>query len=379
MKTFRDHFNEDHYLPTREIALHKFENLFRKYEHIKTYQGFVKTLEFSVVEDIIQQYLEDKEWVEKIKINYQNDIKLVENKVNHILDKHKSLSELFKTHSKYEISEKKEGFPFYYKTKYVELIWTSDEEKNQFLTDFANLLLLIKEINDEKYKHKYFASEIILSPYGKFTHNERIDSYLWKDNFGKFVALCTQIYLGIFPDDFRSENKKIEFWKGIDSFSFFQLRIPHLDIDSDIAFVKETIVEFENKILPFLESRVRKIERIKHAATNNSYVYVLSNKSHPSIYKIGSTNGTPKDRAAELSSTGVLHPFKVSFQIEIKNAEYYEKSIHKLLKDYRVKQSREFFKFDLSKIKDCLEQVSEISEKGEKKLTLSDLKERIKI
>ena len=193
------------------------------------------------------------------------------------------------------------------------------------------------------------------------------------------MALCTQIYLEIFPDDFRSENKKIEFWEGIDSFSFFQLRIPHLDIDSDIAFVKETIVEFENKILPFLESRVRKIERIKHAATNNSYVYVLSNKSHPSIYKIGSTNGTPKDRAVELSSTGVLHPFKVSFQIEIKNAEYYEKSIHKLLKDYRVKQSREFFKFDLSKIKDGLEQVSEISEKGEKKLTLSDLKERIKI
>ena len=217
---------------------------------------------------------------------------------------------------------------------------------------FNGLNIIIKEINDEKYKHKYFASEIILSPYGKFTHNERIDSYLWKDNFGKFVALCTQIYLEIFPDDFRSENKKIEFWKGIDSFSFFQLRIPHLDIDSDIAFAKETIVEFENKILPFLESKVRKIERIKHAATNNSYVYVLSNKSHPSIYKIGSTNGTPKDRAAELSSTGVLHPFKVSFQIEIKNAEYYEKSIHRLLKDYRVKQSREFFKFDLSKIKD---------------------------
>ena len=278
--------------------------------------------------------------------------------------------------------KKRRVFLFFYKTKYVELIWTSDEEKNQFLTDFEYLLELIKEINDEKYKHKYFASKISLSSNGKFTHNERIDSYEFNDNFEKFVSLCTKIYSKIFPKDYNSSyaNKsKKEFWTGIDSFSFFQLGIPYLDIDSEIAFVKETIVEFENKILPFLESRVRKIERIKHAATNNSYVYVLSNKSHPSIYKIGSTNGTPKDRAAELSSTGVLHPFKVSFQIEIKNAEYYEKSIHKLLKDYRVKQGREFFKFDLNNIKDCLEQVSEISEKGEKKLTLSDLKERIKI
>ena len=58
MKTFRDHFNEDHYLPTKETALHKFENLFRKYEDIKTYQGFAKALKFSAVEDIIQQYLE---------------------------------------------------------------------------------------------------------------------------------------------------------------------------------------------------------------------------------------------------------------------------------------------------------------------------------
>ena len=66
-------------------------------------------------------------------------------------------------------------------------------------------------------------------------------------------------------------------------------------------------------------------------------------------------------------------------KVEIQSAEYYEKSIHKILGDYRVKQGREFFKLDLKKIKDCLKQVSELSDKGEKKLTLSDLKKRIKI
>ena len=64
-------------------------------------------------------------------------------------------------------------------------------------------------------------------------------------------------------------------------------------------------------------------------------------------------------------------------KVEIQSAEYYEKSIHKILQDYRVK--KEFFKVDLFKIKDCFKQVSELSDKGKEKLTLSDLKKRIKI
>ena len=85
------------------------------------------------------------------------------------------------------------------------------------------------------------------------------------------------------------------------------------------------------------------------------------------------------NRAAELSSTGVLHPFKVSFQIQLKNAEYYELKIHKILDSYRVKNNREFFEIDLNKIKNCLKQVSEISEKGSKKITLIELKKEINL
>jgi len=111
---------------------------------------------------------------------------------------------------------------------------------------------------------------------------------------------------------------------------------------------------------------------------NVGYVYVLSNESlPPNTYKIGSTYGLPEERAEELTGTGHLTPFKVVGKIKVQSAEYYEKSIHKILKDYRVK--KEFFKLDLKKIKDCFKQVSELSDKGKEKLTLSDLKKRIKI
>ena len=106
----------------------------------------------------------------------------------------------------------------------------------------------------------------------------------------------------------------------------------------------------------------------------------MSNQSlPPNTYKIGSTYGLPEERAEELTGTGHLTPFKVVDKIKIKDAEYYEKSIHKLLNKYRVKQNKEFFELELDKIKDCLQQVSILSEKGEKKVALAALKKKIKI
>ena len=72
-------------------------------------------------------------------------------------------------------------------------------------------------------------------------------------------------------------------------------------------------------------------------------------------------------------------PFKVETKIKIQSAEYYEKKIHSVLNSYRVKQNREFFELDLNKIKSCLKTLSQITDKGEKKLSLSDLKKEIKV
>lgn len=133
------------------------------------------------------------------------------------------------------------------------------------------------------------------------------------------------------------------------------------------------------------EKYLRKIELLKRAKVkgvkkieNVGYVYVLSNEAYPDIYKIGSTYGLPEERAEELTGTGHLTPFKVVGKIKVQSAEYYEKSIHKLLNKFRVKQGREFFKLELSKIKECLKQVSNISEKGSKKITLTKIQKEIK-
>ena len=89
----------------------------------------------------------------------------------------------------------------------------------------------------------------------------------------------------------------------------------------------------------------------KEKTENVGYVYVLSNKSlPPNTYKIGSTYGNPEERAEELTGTGHLHPFKVESNIKIQSAEYFERKIHSLLKNYRVKQNREFFEIDLNKL-----------------------------
>ena len=87
----------------------------------------------------------------------------------------------------------------------------------------------------------------------------------------------------------------------------------------------------------------------------------------------------PEERAEELTGTGHLTPFKVVGKLKIQSAEYYEKSTHKLLKDFRVKRGREFFELDLNKIKKCLNQISEISDKGKKIISFSNLKKKVKI
>ncbi len=123
----------------------------------------------------------------------------------------------------------------------------------------------------------------------------------------------------------------------------------------------------------------RRIESAEKKIDNVGYVYVLSNKAYPNIYKIGSTYGNADERAEELTGTGHLIPFKVETKIKIKSAEYFEKKIHSILNSYRVKQNREFFELDLNKIKSCLKTLSQITDKGEKKLSLSDLKKEIKM
>ena len=186
--------------------------------------------------------------------------------------------------------------------------------------------------------------------------------------------------------DYKLKNIDRTFYSNQSSFmqkfqELFSNSSVHLTNCIDPKYKDFIIKEFTSNT----EKYLRKIELLKRAKIkgdkkieNVGYVYVLSNEAYPNIYKIGSTYGLPEERAEELTGTGHLTPFKVVGKIKVQSAEYYEKSIHKLLKEYRVKEGREFFKLDLDKIKQCLKQVSQISDKGVKKITLAILQKEIK-
>ncbi|MDC0219061.1 GIY-YIG nuclease family protein [Verrucomicrobia bacterium] len=74
------------------------------------------------------------------------------------------------------------------------------------------------------------------------------------------------------------------------------------------------------------------------------WVYVFSNKSMPSLVKIGCTSKDPKGRAKELSQeTGVPSPFVVEYEALTEDYERMEQRAHQRLRSKRPNKNREFF------------------------------------
>ncbi|HEY3982907.1 GIY-YIG nuclease family protein [Cedecea sp.] len=91
------------------------------------------------------------------------------------------------------------------------------------------------------------------------------------------------------------------------------------------------------------------------------WVYIMSNEYMPGIFKIGMTTTSPETRAKELSSaTGVPFPFKVEAAYHCQDPSYSEKELHDYLSEYRINDSREFFKADLSEIKQFCEELCDV-------------------
>ena len=72
----------------------------------------------------------------------------------------------------------------------------------------------------------------------------------------------------------------------------------------------------------------------------------------PGILKIGMTRRKPEDRQRELFTVGIPTEFKIEYARKVNNPREIERIIHKELKEYRVKDNREFFKID---VKDVIE------------------------
>jgi hypothetical protein len=75
------------------------------------------------------------------------------------------------------------------------------------------------------------------------------------------------------------------------------------------------------------------------------FVYLLGNPCMPSVYKVGCTERSPRQRAEELSTpTGVPLPFDVLCYMEMEDFQAQERRMHGWLEDVRVSPQREFFR-----------------------------------
>ncbi|MEZ9159512.1 GIY-YIG nuclease family protein [Vibrio lentus] len=88
------------------------------------------------------------------------------------------------------------------------------------------------------------------------------------------------------------------------------------------------------------------------------YIYVMSNCSFPTLFKIGSTAGDPEERKKQLHTTGVPTPFKVEYSKDCDDYQRIEKEIHKDLSKYRVYPQREFFECDIDTIIDSINRLA---------------------
>lgn len=93
------------------------------------------------------------------------------------------------------------------------------------------------------------------------------------------------------------------------------------------------------------------------------FIYILSNLEMDGVYKVGMTERSPHQRAAEISAaTGVPQPFIVEYYAEVASPAFYEKMVHKKLADYRVSDSREFFRADIMTIVAAIRNADDFSD-----------------
>lgn len=92
--------------------------------------------------------------------------------------------------------------------------------------------------------------------------------------------------------------------------------------------------------------------------TEPGWVYVLSNKSMPHLFKIGYTGRSPAERLAEANQPDTFRPptpYVIEFARKVPMANSKELRIHRALRRFRVSPDREFFSTDLDEIRNLFE------------------------
>lgn len=103
-------------------------------------------------------------------------------------------------------------------------------------------------------------------------------------------------------------------------------------------------------------------------------VYVLSNAATPGWFKVGATVHHPIQRARQLSaSSGVPVPYVVAYHRAVPFPFEAESWLHRMLADYRINDSREFFAVELSKIIMLMETLDELVYSSDIKTPFAEL------
>ena len=166
----------------------------------------------------------------------------------------------------------------------------------------------------------------------------------------KFESTEQQIYLvGNFFKNIYSISKKLDYIYLNQVISYERFR-----------YYKDKLQDHFNKYLRKSTLVQRSRTREKRISETLNYIYVLSNKSYPGVFKIGWTSNLPEERAEQLSAdTGVIYPFKVEFYKQFKNAEKIEKKIHRKFKLLRLRNNKEFFKINIKVVKNYINEIDE--------------------
>lgn len=77
----------------------------------------------------------------------------------------------------------------------------------------------------------------------------------------------------------------------------------------------------------------------------HGFIYYLANPSMPGLTKIGMTHRHPRERMEELTrATACPEPFEMLAYFDTPDPRFAEQEIHHNLAEFRVRESREFFR-----------------------------------
>ena len=135
-----------------------------------------------------------------------------------------------------------------------------------------------------------------------------------------------------------------------------------------------------------LSVRRNQIQKSDNLQTSMSsgWVYVLSNSAMPGLIKVGYTKFSPEERAKQLDTTGIPASFILETAFLFADRAFLvEKYSHKILYEYRKRDSREFFecsaKFAAEKILEAARELSEEVLKIQPQLLTDDEKNALKL